>query len=141
MSAMKIKSRSIGAKTAIERLGQPIVSSFTGGTVDLVTSATSEGFNPLDLLFASLSSCLALSFRIAVSESGLIERFRSAHVEVTGKKSDGDVKHIESFAALIRVDGDFSPEELEMLLHRAEDICTVSNTLKRSHSIDLKLKP
>lgn len=139
MSAMKVKTRNIGAKATISRMGQPDVSSFTGGSVDLVTSANGEGFNPLDLLFASLSSCLALSLRIAASEMALLDRFQGAKVDVTGVKSDGEIKRIERFLVFIVIEGDFTPVERESLIHRAEQICTVSNTLKVVPTIELNL--
>jgi uncharacterized OsmC-like protein len=137
MPDIKIKARNIGAVTTIERLGQPRVSSFVGGDVDLVTSASGQGFNPLDLLFASLASCLALSFRIAVSEVGLLQAFRKADISVTGVKSQGEPKHIERFSVQMTIDGDFTEEQRNALAHRAEEICTVSNTLKAAHDIAL----
>lgn len=139
MPDIKIKARNIGAVTRIERLGQPKVSSFVGGDVDLVTSANAQGFNPLDLLFASLASCLALSFRIAVSEAGLLPSFRKADISVSGVKSQGEPKHIERFSVQMTIDGDFTAEQRSKLAHRAEEICTVSNTLKASQDIELRV--
>lgn len=139
LSAMHIKSRKIGANTLIHRHGKPEVRSRVGGSVALVTSADAEGFNPLDLLCASLASCLALSFRIAASEAKMMDKFRSAKVEVTATKSEGEFKRIDVMEVGLLIDGDFTQQEREALAHRAEAICTVSNTLKASADITLQI--
>lgn len=129
MVDVKIKSRPIGAQAALKRNGHPVVTSRTGGQVTVVTGASEEGFNPLDLMFASLSACLALSARIAASRLGILDRFESVFADVTGRKSADEPYRIEQFFVSIKIDGKFSESERFEIVEMAERICTVSNTL------------
>jgi uncharacterized OsmC-like protein len=72
MVEFKVKPRPIGATAVVGRHGHPQVTSETGGHLEIVTAASEAGFNPLDLLFSSLASCLVLSGRIAASRLGLL---------------------------------------------------------------------
>lgn len=129
MVDVKIKSRPIGAQTALRRNGHPVVTSRTGGQVTVVTGASEEGFNPLDLMFASLSACLALSARIAASRLGILDRFESVVVDVTGRKTAEEPYRIEQFFVAIKIEGHFSEAQRLEIVEMAERICTVSNTL------------
>ena len=65
MSETKTMTRPTGATATLGRTGFPHVTSTTGGTLDIVTGPSQPGFNPLDLLYASLAACLAMSARMA----------------------------------------------------------------------------
>lgn len=126
----KMKLRPVGATAEVGRLGRPRISTVTGGELEIVTGISEPGFNPIDLLYSSLAACLALSVRIAASRLGLLERFNGASVDVTGEKSAAEPYRIVRFNIGIEVRGDFDGESRSTIAHMAEDICTVSNTLK-----------
>ncbi|MBB5751627.1 OsmC family protein [Prosthecomicrobium pneumaticum] len=130
MAIGTIKLRPTGATATLGRTGHPEVVSVTGGALTVVTRPAEPGFNPLDLLYASVSACLVLSARIAASELGLLDRFESARAEVTGRKAADDPARIERFDILLTVEGALDAAERAALIERAERICTVSNTLK-----------
>ncbi|TIS71407.1 MAG: OsmC family peroxiredoxin, partial [Mesorhizobium sp.] len=67
MSELKIRTRATGACAVLPPGGLPAVTTPTGGTVDVVTAVSAPGFNPLDLLYASLAACMVLSARIAAT--------------------------------------------------------------------------
>lgn len=139
MVDLKIKKRPIGAVAKLQRNGHPQVTSRTGGEIGVVTGASEEGFNPLDLMFASLSACLVLSARIAASKLSLLERFDGASADVTGEKSSEEPYRIERFIVEITINGDLTEDERRDIVHMAEDICTVSNTLKVPPAISLRI--
>ena len=130
MAIGTIKVRPTGATATIARTGHPEVSSVTGGALTVVTRPSEPGFNPLDLLYASLSACLALSARIAASELGVIDRFEGARATVTGDKAAEEPARVERLRIEFAIDGDFDPAAKAAIIERAERICTVSNTLK-----------
>ena len=96
----------------------------------VATRPSESGFNPLDLLYASLSSCLVLSARMAASELGVLDRFEGARATVRGEKAPDGPSRIERFLIEIAIDGDLDDDMRDAIVHRAEEICTVSNTLK-----------
>lgn len=127
--APKTKIRPAGATASLGRTGFPHIVSATGGEIDIVTGASQAGFNPLDLLYASLSACLAMSARIAAHDLELTNRIEHIEVEVSGEKAKEGHSRIESFALAFRIIGDLDKEMRQRVIERAEDICTVSNTL------------
>jgi len=139
MVDLKIKKRPIGAVAKVLRNGHPQVTSRTGGQVGVVTGASEEGFNPLDLMFASLSACLVLSTRIAASKLSLLDRFYGASADVTGEKSSIEPYRVERFIVEMAIDGDLTEDERHRIIHMAEEICTVSNTLKTPPAISLSV--
>lgn len=139
MVDVKIKTRLIGATARLTRNGHPSVTSRTGGQVGVVTGTSEEGFNPLDLMFSSLSACLVLSARIAASRLGLLDRFGTVTADVTGEKSHEEPFRIEHFIVSITVEGDLSDEERHAIVEMAEEICTVSNTLKTPPAISVTI--
>ncbi len=134
---LKVKHRPTGAVASVGRIGRPVVSSATGGTIDIVTGAAEPGFNPVDLLYASLASCLALSGRIAASRLSLLNRLVGVQASVTGEKSEEEPMRVTRISVHLAVEGDFSAAERASIVHMAEEICTVSNTLKTSPSLAL----
>ncbi|MFC2252029.1 OsmC family protein [Labrys portucalensis] len=130
MSIAKVKPRQTGATAVLSRLGQPVVTSATGGEIGVVTRPSEAGFNPLDLLYASLSACLVLSARIAASNLGVLDRLGEVRAEVKGEKAADEPSRIERFHIAIEVSGDFDEATKAAIIADAERICTVSNTLK-----------
>lgn len=130
MTAGRIRTRQTGATATIARTDPPQVRSATDGVLAVATRPSESGFNPLDLLYASLSACLVLSARIAASELGVLDRFEGARATVRGEKAPDGPSRIERFLIDIAIDGDLDGAMKEAIVARAEEICTVSNTLK-----------
>lgn len=135
-----IKQRPVGARASLGRLGHPTVTSLTGGKLDMVTAAAAPGFNPLDLIFSSLATCLAISSRIAASRLRLLDRLADVTVDVTGRKSDEEPYRLTEFSAELTISGDLRDEEKAEIAELAEEICTVSNTLKRAADIRIYVR-
>jgi uncharacterized OsmC-like protein len=131
MVEFKGKTRRTGATAVLGRTGFPHVTSVTGGEIDVVTAPSQAGFNPLDLLYASLSACLVLSARMAASQMGVLDKLTGVTAEVTGEKAAEGVSRIETFNIVFTISGDFDEATRQAIAHAAEDeICTVSNTLR-----------
>lgn len=139
MSEIKIKTRPVGAAATLGRTGRPQVTTETGGSLEIVTGASDPGFNPLDLLYSSLAGCLVLSARIAASRLGILNRFDEARAHVTGEKAGEEPSRVARFTAHMEIKGDFTELEKQEIAHMAEDICTVSNTLRGSPEITLQV--
>jgi uncharacterized OsmC-like protein len=132
-----VKHRPTGATASVGRTGRPVVSSATGGSIDIVTGASEPGFNPVDLLYASLASCLALSARISASRLSLLDRVQGIRASVSGDKSAEEPMRVTQLVVHIAIDGDLTTAEQQRIVHMAEEICTVSNTLKTSPALSL----
>ncbi|MDR6756498.1 putative OsmC-like protein [Mycoplana sp. BE70] len=131
MSEAKIKTRPTGATATLGRTGFPHVTSATGGTLDIVTGAAQPGFNPLDLLYASLSACLTMSARIAASQLGVLERLTEVSAVVTGEKAAEGLSRVQTFNIAFTIRGDIDAQTRAAIARAAEDeICTVSNTIR-----------
>jgi uncharacterized OsmC-like protein len=130
LSEIRIRKRKTGASATLGRNGHPHLETPTGGTMPVVTGASDPGFNPLDLLYASLAACMVLSARIAASEMGILNRFEGVQANVTGEKSEEEHSRITGFDVRLTIRGDFDEDTKLAIAHRAEEICTVSNTLR-----------
>ena len=131
MVELKGKARETGATAVLGRTGLPHVTSVSGGEIGVVTVPSAVGFNPLDLLYASLSACLVLSARMAASQMGLLDSLTSVTATVTGDKAAEGPSRVERFNITFSIKGDFDDETRNAIARAAEDeICTVSNTIR-----------
>lgn len=135
MTTSRVIHRETGATATLTPAGQPVVSSVTGGRIDVVTRPSEPGFNPLDLLYASLSACLVLSARIAASERGLLGRIERLEATVRGDKAPDGPSRLAGIEATLLIEGDLDDDTRRELRHAAETICTISNTLRAPPSI------
>lgn len=139
MSELKIRTRAVGARAVLKSKELPVVTSETGGTIDVVTSVSQPGFNPLDLLYASLSACIVLSARIAASRLKVADRLEEVRVHVTGEKSHDEPSRVVRFDITIEIDGDLDEATRHQIVDLAEEICTVSDTLRGDAEFVTKL--
>ena len=131
MSELKIRTRAVGATSVMRPKELPQVTSETGGTIGIVTSVSEPGFNPLDLLYSSLSACIVLSARIAASRFGVLDRLTEVSARVTGEKAHDEPSRIGKFEIVFDIKGDFDDATRHAIAEAAEnEICTVSNTLR-----------
>ncbi len=135
MADLKARPRPVGATAVLGRTGFPHVTSATKGELDIVTSPSQPGFNPLDLLYASLSACLVLSARMAASQMGVLDKITDITADVTGVKATEGLSRVETFNIVFSIKGDLDDETRRKIIHAAEDeICTVSNTIRGNPS-------
>ncbi len=131
MADLKVRTRPVGASAVLGRTGFPHVTSATGGEIDIVTSPSQPGFNPLDLLYSSLSACLVLSARMAASQLGVLDRITELKADVTGEKATEGLSRVKTFNIVFSIKGEIDEETRQKIAHAAEDeICTVSNTIR-----------
>lgn len=131
MADLKVRTRPTGATAVLGRTGFPHVTSATKGEIDIVTGASQPGFNPLDLLYSSLSACLVLSARIAASQMGVMDRITEIAANVTGEKATDGPSRVQKFNIAFTIKGDIDEEVRQKIAHAAEgEICTVSNTIR-----------
>ncbi|WP_160011495.1 OsmC family protein [Rhizobium sp. 18055] len=131
MADLKVRTRPVGASATLGRTGFPHVTSATQGEIDIVTGPSQPGFNPLDLLYSSLSACLVLSARMAASQLGVLDRITELKADVTGEKATEGVSRVKTFNIAFSIKGDIDEETRRKIAHAAEDeICTVSNTIR-----------
>lgn len=115
----------------------PAVTSATGGSLALTTHVTAAGFNPLDLLYASVASCVVLSVRIAAQRAGVLAALGDVRAIVSGEKASEAPSRIARFLIEIEIEGEIDAVTKRRLAHEAEaDICTVSNTLRSDPVIE-----
>lgn len=130
MSELKVRTRETGA-TAVMAPGQtPVITTPTGGTVDIVIGVSHPGFNPLDLLYSSVAACMALSLRIAATKMGVGDKLGNVTVKVTGTKAVEGPSRVAQFDSVFHIEGDLDEATKHHLIEMAETICTVSNTLR-----------
>lgn len=131
MADLKIRTRETGATAVAGRTGLPHVTSKTMGELDIVTSPSQPGFNPLDLLYASFSACLVLSARMAASRLGVLDKLTEVTASVTGEKAKDEPSRVQTFKIEFVIKGDFDEPTRHAIAEAAEnEICTVSNTLR-----------
>ena len=140
MSGVRVKARPTGAEAQVGRHGAPTVVSATGGNLDLVAAGSQPGFNPVDLLYASLSACMVLSARIAASQLGVLDQFSAAVARVSGEKAEGETSRIAGITIVLEITGDLDEDTRQAIGRKAEDICTISNTLHTSPEIRLDIR-
>lgn len=140
-TAPKIKLRPTGATASMGRHGFPHIVSATGGEIEVRTGASEAGFNPLDLLYASLSACLAMSARIAANQLGVVDRLTAVTVRVTGEKAAEGPSRIARFDIDMQISGDFDDATRQEIARLAEvEICTVSNTISGEPGFALSVR-
>ena len=130
--AIGAKERATGAVARVERVGHGEVVSATGANIELSSALSTPGYSPVDLMYAAVAGCLALSARIAASEMHLLDQFVEAKVSVTGRKAKEPPRRITHFDIAIEIVGDFDHATKHALIERAEQLCTVSNTFRDS---------
>ena len=134
-----LKTRPTGAIATMGRTGFPKVVSRTGGEIEIRTGLSEPGFNPLDLIYASLSACLAMSARIAASKLGLLDRLESVTANVSGSKADDEPSRLARFDIEFDIRGDFDLATRKEIARLAEEICTISNTIAGQPEFSISL--
>jgi uncharacterized OsmC-like protein len=139
MAELKVRTRVTGATATLQPGGLPAITTPTGGAVDVVTGVSAPGFNPLDLLYASLAACMVLSARIAASRLGVAAELGEVCAEVSGEKAKDEPSRVEKFNIRLDIAGDLDAATKQRIVEDAEAICTVSNTLRAAPELHTTL--
>lgn len=139
MNIAKVRTRNAGALAVLAPGKMPVVTTPTGGAMDLVTAVSAPGFSPLDLLFASLAGCMVLSARMAAARLGVADRLGEVRAEVSGEKAKDEPARIETFNVRLDIAGNLDTATKQRILDDAEEICTVSNTLRCASALHATL--
>ncbi|MBB5703177.1 putative OsmC-like protein [Ochrobactrum daejeonense] len=140
MSELKVRTRETGAVAKMAAGKLPVITTPTGGTVEIVTSVSQPGFNPLDLIYSSVAACMALSARIAAGKLELRDRLSDLRVEVKGEKAHEEPSRIERFDIAFHFEGDLTDDEKHRIAKMAKQICTISNTLRGDPQFTLTVR-
>lgn len=135
----KVKYRETGATATLAERGKATLTTPTGGALDVVTAVAEPGFNPVDLLCASLASCLVLSIKGAVVKLHMLEMFKGTEVSVVAIKAHDGPARVERLEAAVRIGGDFTETQRAEILALAKDLCTISNTLTQLPLVVVKV--
>jgi peroxiredoxin-like protein len=100
-----------------------------------------DRWSPETLLVGAIASCFALSFR-SVADASKFE-WRSLRCEVDGTLDRQD--RVIRFTAValeveLEIDAGASVERAERLLHKAEEICLITNSLNAEVSFQARVK-
>jgi uncharacterized OsmC-like protein len=106
-----------------------------GGEIRFAVSPSAPGFNPLELLSASLGICTAINLRKelgALAEGGSSSPFE---VAVDCVKAIDGPSHVESLNVVVRLPEGVAGRAAGGVVQRAEAACTIANTLLASTKI------
>lgn len=136
---VKARPRETGAVAKSAPHGA-VVATPTGGRMDVVTQPSAAGFSPLDMIYASLASCLVISLKAAAARQGVLDRYSGATVSVTGEKAHDEPSRVIRFDVVFDIRGDLTAAERHALMEAAEgEICTISNTLQGNPTVSGRL--
>ena len=115
----------------------------SAGVSDIVTDAPAEFGGPGDqwspeaLMMAAVADCFILTFR-AIARASKLE-WQALTVEATGTLDRIDRKTQFTDIGLsiaVTVTGDVSEQQVERLLHKAEEGCLITNSLNAAISLE-----
>lgn len=86
-----------------------------------------QGLSPSDLILASLASCLAISIRMAARPMAI--ELGRLNVSASASKAPDLPNRFGRFDVDIRSELPVDPAQIDELLRRTKETCTVSNTL------------
>ena len=109
-----------------------------GQSLDPMTDSGS-GLSPMQYLLLSAAGCMALSLRAAALDAG--KPLQSIRVTAAGTKpgaSPSRLSHVELQVVLVPV---LTPEEADALIAAAQQLCTVTNTIRDSAQFSVHIGP
>lgn len=100
-----------------------------------------DQWSPEDLLLASVSSCLILSFRAIARASKLDWIDIDCKVDGTLDRVERQVKFTELVShVVLTIDTDTDPEKAGRLVEKAEQSCLISNSLNCPNHLTVEIK-
>lgn len=129
---MAVKSVRVHARSDTAALSR--VSNGRGQTIDAVFSPRAEGFTPLEIQAAALAACIDASIRIAARQAEL-QPLGGLDIEVEAIKAEDAPSRLERFEISVDFADPLEDDVKARLVTAAEDICTISNTLRAGDTI------
>lgn len=127
---------------------EPLVRLTSAGLADLPCAAPAEFGGPGDqwspetLLVGAIASCFALSFRSVAEASRFAWRSLRCEVDGTLDRRDRVTRFTAATLSVeLEIDDAASVERAERLLHKAEEICLITNSLNAEVSFQARVKP
>jgi uncharacterized OsmC-like protein len=102
--------------------------------IEAVFSPSAPGFTPLEIQASALAACIASSVRIAARNLGVGQLGR-IDVDVEATKAADEPSRLGTFHAIVRFGDALDPAVKQRLVAAAENICTISNTLRAGDTI------
>lgn len=100
-----------------------------------------DQWSPEDLLLASVSSCLVLSFKAVARASDLDWVAIDCSVDGVLDRVDRQVKFTELVSKVVlTIDSETDPQKAERLVQKAEQVCLISNSLNCAHHLQVEIK-
>lgn len=106
-----------------------------GDEIRYAVSPSAPGFNPLELLSASLGICTAINLRKELGAAAGAGSARPFEVAVECIKAQELPSRVERMDVSVHLPEGITGAAAEDLVHRAEAACTIANTLLASAGI------
>lgn len=129
---MVVKSAKVHARSETAALCK--VDNDRGQVIDAVFSASAQGFTPLEIQAAALAACIAASIRIAARDLH-VGPLSAIDVEVEAVKAENAPSRLGSFHCIVGFSDDLDEDIKHRLVEAAEQICTISNTLRAGDTV------
>jgi organic hydroperoxide reductase OsmC/OhrA len=101
---------------------------------------TGEQWSPETLLMGAVASCFALSFRTVAEASKLAWRGLRCEVEGTLERQDRAMRITAvALSVELQIDDTGTAERAERLLHKAEELCLITNSLNAEVSFQARV--
>jgi uncharacterized OsmC-like protein len=108
-----------------------------GDEIRYAVSPSAPGFNPLELLSASLGICTAINLRKELGAAAGGEGASPFEVAVECVKAQDLPPRVERMELAVHLPDDITGASADDVLRRAEAACTITNTLVASARITL----
>lgn len=129
---MAVTSVKVRARSENAALSQ--VSNDRGRTIDAVFSTRADGFTPLEIQAAALAACIDASVRIAARRDE-IGALGALEVAVEAIKAADAPSRLGRFEVVVTFADPLDEAVKTRLVEAAEEICTISNTLRAGDAI------
>ena len=129
---MAVKSARIWARSATA--ASCTVTNDRDQAIQAVFSPRAEGFTPLEIQAAALGACIAASVRIAARAAD-IGALGQIDVEVEAIKAEDEPSRLGRFEIVVHFSDPLDAAVQNRLIEAAEDICTISNTLRAGDTL------
>jgi uncharacterized OsmC-like protein len=127
-----VKSARVRAHSASAALCT--VSNDRGRIIEAVFSPKADGFTPLEIQGAALAACIAASIRIAARAMDF-GQLGDIDVEVEAIKAEDEPSRLGRFEVVVQFSDPLDGDVQDRLVEAAEDICTISNTLRAGDTL------
>ncbi|TKT83001.1 OsmC family protein [Aquamicrobium sp. LC103] len=129
---MAVKSARVFAHSATAAACR--ISNDRDQVIDAVFSPKADGFTPLEIQAAALAACIAASVRIAARAANL-GQLGEIDVTVDAIKAEDEPSRLGRFEVAVHFGDALDDATQDRLVEAAEDICTISNTLRAGDTV------